>query len=51
VSNPGGIGAPVKMRTAVPAALSAPAAMPAASRPATGSRVSPLWERSSKRTA
>ena len=50
VSRPGGIGAPVKMRTAAPAAILS-AAAPAATRPATGSTVSPPWARSEKRTA
>ena len=51
VSAPGGIGAPVKMRTALPGCMSGSGAPPAAMRPATGSTVSAPAVRSPKRTA
>ena len=51
VSVPAGIGAPVKMRTAVPGAAAPGRAWPAATRAETGSRVAPSAARSAKATA
>jgi hypothetical protein len=51
VSRPGGIGAPVKMRTAVPGRAVPSSAWPAAMRAATGSRVASSGARSAKATA
>jgi hypothetical protein len=50
VSNPAGIGAPVKMRTAPPTEA-VPALVPAASLAVTGSTVSPSGTRLAKQTA
>ena len=51
VSGPGGMGAPVKMRTASPRRAGRPSGCPAAARPVHGSRVSAPASRSSKKTA
>ena len=51
VSAPAGIGAPVKMRMAVPAPIGSAAALPAVSRPEMARRVSELASRSRWRTA
>jgi len=51
VSAPDGMGAPVKMRTAAPAASAHAAARPAVTRSTTASRVSVLASRSAWRTA